>query len=266
MLKYLIYFKLAFNDLLAYKANFIIYIVANMVFFFLYFTIWKNIYTTNGLTDIAAFTLNNTVTYYFITSFMFRLDPTNAMYLNETVWSGSFTNDLIKPWSAIIIDFVYTLNELCVRVLLYLPFAAFMFFAASGFVDLPTIPNLIYFIITCILAIFLSFFFYNIIHALCFHFGDQDANISLLSYFIAFPAGGFFPLAFLPETLRKIAYVLPFRFLFDTPANIYLGKLSQGQIFSAWGQMVLWIVVFFIIFYIVFKTGLKKYTGQEDNA
>lgn len=261
MLKYLFYFKFAFKDLMAYKADFIIYIIANMVFFFVYFALWKNIYTANGITEISSFTLTNTITYYFLTSFLFRLDPTNAMYLNETVWSGSFTNDLIKPWSAIFIDLVYTLSELSMRVLLYLPFGIFMFLAASGFVGLPSAINSIYFIITAILGIFLSFFFYEIIHALCFHFGDQDANISLISYFIAFPAGGFFPLAFLPETLHKIANVLPFRFLFDVPGNIYLGKLTSSEIYSDWVQMILWTIGFFIVFYILFKTGLKKYTG-----
>jgi len=261
MLKYLIYYKVAFKDILAYKADFIIYIIANMVFFFVYFAIWKNIYTSTSTIEIHNYTLINTVTYYFVTSFIFRLDPTGAMFLNETVWMGTFTNDLIKPWSAVLIDISYTLAELSVRVLLYLPFCLFIFIVAFNYLSLPSLGNLVYFLITVILGIFLNIAFYEIFHALCFHFGDQEANISLLNYLVALPAGGLFPLAFLPETLHKITNVLPFRFLFDTPANIYLGKLTTSEIVSSWGQMILWIVLFFLIFYFIYRSGLKKYTG-----
>jgi len=261
MLKYWIYYKVSLKELFAYKADFIIYIVANMVFFFAYFALWKTVYTSNGVTDINSYSLTNTITYYFIVSFLFRLDPTNAMYLNDTVWGGYFTNDLIKPWSAILVDITYTLAELFVRVLLYIPFIIFIYFTAASYIAFPNLLNGFYFVVTAILGIFLNISFYQIFHALCFHFGDQEGNISLVSYLIAIPAGGFLPLVFFPETFRNIFHVLPFRFLFDVPANIFLGKLSTPEILSSWGQMILWTIGFFIIFYIIFKKGLKKYTG-----
>lgn len=261
MRKYWIYYQVAFKDLLAYKADFIIYIIANMVFFFIYFALWKNIYAASGVSDIHSYSLINTVTYYFVTSFIYRLDPSGAMYLNETIWNGNFTNDLIKPWNAVMVDIVYTLSEISMRILLYIPFCLFIFIVAFNYLSIPSPANLIYFIVTLILGIFLNIGFYEIIHALCFHFGDQDANLSLISYIITLPAGGLFPLAFLPTGIKTIFYILPFRFLFDTPANIYLGRLTFNEIAGAWGQMLLWIVGFFGIFYIIYRTGLKKYTG-----
>jgi len=173
MKKYLIYFKVGFLDLLAYKADFIIYIVVNMVFFFVFLALWKSIYTGSGITEINNYSLNNTITYYFITSFLFRLDPTFAMYLNQTVWNGSFTNDLVKPWNALFVDFIYTLNELSLRVLLYLPFSFFIFIVSFQYINIPSGINFIYFIITAFLGIILAYCFYQIIHTLCFHFGDK---------------------------------------------------------------------------------------------
>jgi ABC-2 type transport system permease protein len=251
----------SFRNTLAYKADFIIYIIANMVFFFIYFALWKNIYTVSGLTQISNYSLSQTITYYFITSIIFRFDPTDAMYLNYVAWSGNFTNDLIKPWNAIFVDIIYTLNELLLRVLLYIPFCIFIFIVVNQYISLSSVPNLIYFLVTVILGVFLSISFYYIIHALCFHFGDQDANIGLVSYIVSFLAGGFFPLAFLPQNLKTIFGFMPFRFLFDVPANIYLGKLTGSEILLSWGQMILWTILFFGIFYIIYRTGLKKYTG-----
>jgi len=260
-MKYWAYFQVSFRNTLAYKADFIIYIIANMVFFFIYFALWKSIYSASGATDINTYSLTQTITYYFVTSFIFRLDPTSSMYLNEVIWNGYFTNDLIKPWNAVVVDVVYTLNELFLRLILYLPFCFFIFLVAYQYINLSSWLNLIYFIITVILGVFLSISFYEIIHAICFHFGDQDANIGLISYIVAFLAGGFFPLAFLPDKLKMVFQAMPFRFLFDVPANIYLGKLTPSEILSSWGQMILWTLVFFAIFYIIYKTGLKKYTG-----
>ena len=260
-MKYWVYFQTSFHNTLAYKADFIIYIIANMVFFFIYFALWKNIYSVSDATEINTYSLTQTITYYFVTSFIFRLDPIGSMYLNETIWTGNFTNDLIKPWNAVLIDIVYTLNELLLNFLLYLPFCLFIFIVAFQYIGLPSVVNLIYFLITVVLGIFLAISFYEIIHAFCFHFGDQDANIGLVGYIVAFLAGGFFPLAFLPGKLKVVFEILPFKFLFDVPANIYLGKLTMLEILSSWGQMILWIVVFFTIFYVIYKTGLKKYTG-----
>lgn len=260
-MKYWVYFRTSFHNTLAYKADFIIYIIANMVFFFIYFALWKNIYSASGATEINTYSLTQTITYYFVTSFIFRLDPTFRMYLNDMIWTGMFTNDLIKPWNAILADIVYTFNELILNFLLYLPFCLFIFIVAFQYINLPGAANLIYFFITVVLGAFLAISFYEIIHALCFHFGDQEANISLVSYIVAFLAGGFFPLAFLPEKLKMIFEILPFKFLFDVPANIYLGKLSNLEIFTSWIQMLLWTGLFFTIFYIIYKTGIKKYTG-----
>lgn len=261
MQKYLTYYRVAFKDILAYKADIIIYIIANMIFFFIYLALWKNIYTSTGTAEIHSYSLVNTITYYFVTSFIFRLDPTGAMFLNDSIWMGTFTNDLVKPWNAVLVDIFYTLAELSVRLLLYLPFCLFIFIVAFNYLSLPNIENLIYFLITVILGIFLNISFLQIFHALCFHFGDQETNIGLISYLVALPAGGFFPLAFLPEGIRAVVKVLPFRFLFDVPANIYLGKLPFNEIAWSWVQMILWIVLFFVIFYFIYKSGLKKFTG-----
>jgi len=261
MYKYLVYYQVGFKNLATYKADFIIHIIANMVFFFIYFALWKSIYSTTGTAEINTYSLSNTITYFFITSILFRFEPTFAMYLNESIWDGYLTNDLVRPWSAIAADIIFTIAEVSLRVLLYLPFCLFIFLVAANYIDLPTFANLFYFLITVIFGLFMSIAFYEIIHALCFYFGDQEANINLISYIVVFLAGGFFPLLFLPQALQSFFHLLPFRFLFDVPANIFLGKFSFLEILGIWTQMIAWTVGFFAIFMFLFKNGLKRYTG-----
>lgn len=260
MTKYLIFAKISFQSNFTYKADYILSIFFNMVFFFIFFAVWRYVYSDMPNGTIATFSLTSTITYYFITSLIYRTDVADSIYIGNDIWNGFFTNTLLKPWSIIFSEILYSITDTITTLALYLPFFALMFVLAHNFIALPSILYLLYFIITLILAYFINIWINFCLHALTFYWGDQEPNIGLVNYIIAFFAGGYFPLAFLPASLAWFKY-LPFRFLFDVPANIFLQKLNFIQILSSWGQMIIWIFVFYLIFYFLFKNGLKRYTG-----
>lgn len=245
----------------AYKADFALSNVFNMVFFIIYFVLWKTIYNATGAAEISSYSLSNTITYYFIIAIIFRFELDNAMYLGEEIWNGQFSNDLIKPWNVKIVHLLATMADVGLSVLVSIPLFILLFIMAHSYINFLSFTNLFFFLVTLVLGFFLNLVVYFILHSLTFFFGDQDANIKLASYLIVFFAGGFFPLAFLPLGLKGIFQALPFKFLFDIPANIFLGKLSTMEILSSWGQMVFWILIFYLVFHFLFKHGLKKYTG-----
>ncbi len=245
----------------AYKVDFVMFIIINMVFFYIFFALWKTIYTESGVTQINSYSLTNTVTYYFITSFIFRFDLAGAIYMGENIWDGYFTNDLIKPWSVKAIEYIYTFAEILLNVLIYLPFWFFMYLTARPYISFPTWQNAVFFVITLLLAFLMNMAFNLIFHSLTFYYGDQDSTINLVNYLGSFLGGGVFPLIFLAGAAGRIFNILPFKYLFDIPAGIYLGKLSLTQIYQAWGWILIWTAVFYIIFYFVYKNGLKRYTG-----
>ncbi|MFA6423523.1 MAG: ABC-2 family transporter protein [Patescibacteria group bacterium] len=261
MKKYLNYVIVSFRVNFTYKTDFIISIVFEMVYFYIYFALWKTVYTSSGDTSIATYTLSAMVTYYFITAFIHQIEPSGAIYLGENIWNGNFTNDLVKPWSAKFIDTIYTTGEVAFKAVMYLPFFIFIYISAHSYIILPTLSNFILFFVTIFLAFFLMLSYQMIMHALTFHFGDQDANIGLVTYLVSFVGGGVVPLALLPNKLQSIVNILPFRFIFNEPANIFLGKVSFNIIVLDWLQILLWICVFYGVHIIVFNKGVKKYTG-----
>jgi ABC-2 type transport system permease protein len=261
MKKYFSYFIVSFNAFFTYKADFLIGIIFNLVFFFIYFALWKTIYTGTGQEAISNYSLASTVTYYFIVTLIFRLDVSGRIWLGNDIWSGSYTNDLVKPWNAITIQILTTLSELAIEIMLYMPFAIFIFVFAFNYLILPSPIIFMFFLITLLLGIFLNFVINLSIHSLTFHFGDQEGNANLINYLISFLAGGIFPLAFLPENIKQVFMALPFRYLFDFPANIFLGKVDTGSLYIGWLQMIIWILIFLVVFLIIYKKGLAKYTG-----
>lgn len=261
MKKYLTYFNVSFRAFFTYKADYLVGIIFNLVFFFIYFSLWKAIYSSNGAAIIDNFTLANTITYYFIVTLIFRFDVTDNIWLGSDIWNGQLTNDLVKPWNVIWVHVLTTISTQAIEFLLYIPFAIFIFVFAFSYILIPAPIFILLFFITLLFGIFLNFVINLSIHALTFHFGDQEGNIGLVNYLISFLAGGIFPLAFLPEKIKPFFMSLPFRYLFDFPANVFLGKIAYTDIYIGWLQMFLWGLIFLAALLIIFQTGLKKYSG-----
>jgi len=261
MKKYWVYFLVSLKSESTYKADFILSMTADLVFFFINFIVWKTIYTTGNISSIYNYTLTNTVTYFFVTSLIFRLEASNFLWLGYSIWDGYFTNDLVKPWHIKLVDPILCYADIFLNFLLYVPLMLFMLIFTHSFVVLPGFAQLIYFVITLLLALTFGMIINLFFHALTFYWGDQENNIGIFNYIIAFLAGGFLPLAFLPESLGNLLQVLPFRFLFDVPINVYLGKIGIDQLLGIWGQMILWMFAFYLIFHYLFKFGLRRYSG-----
>lgn len=261
MKKYLSYFKTNFYAESAYKADFFIDIASSIVFFFVFYFIWTSVYQNGNISNIGTFSLSATITYYFITSLIYRMEPGEYMYLNNEIWNGWLTNEIIRPYSARLIYVISALAPMSVIMLLYLPVAAVMIIFASQYIVLPSLLMFALFLVSLALGFLLSMSMNLIIHTLCFFYGDQGSNITLLNYIISILGGGIFPLSFLPAKVFAIINFLPFKFLFFVPANVFLGKMGVSEILYSWLNVSVWIITFFAIYYFLFQKGLKNYTA-----
>src|SRR3989339_633676 len=261
MQKYLSYFQISLKSMYAYKGDFFLYMAINMVFFYVSIALWSTVYKSGGLTTIDNYTLSNTITYYLISVLIFRFDINNALYFAEEIWSGEFTNNVMRPWNVISSYFLLMVSDIFMGLLSFIPFLIFMVLTSYQFINIPTIGNLIFFCITLLAAFIMNFFFNLILHSLTFYFGDQYAQIELTNYVTSYFAGAIFPIAFLSGALKEIFMILPFKFLFFIPAEIFLGKVSVHQMLLYWAEILVWIGIFYLIFSIVYNRGLKLYHG-----
>ncbi|HOX41557.1 MAG TPA: hypothetical protein PK263_05195 [bacterium] len=244
MRKYWEYYKIAVRNQTAYKVDIVVNIASNMVFFYVFFALWVRIFSQNGISEINTYSLSMTVTYYLITTVIFRLVPWDAIYLNQDVWSGYFTNDLIKPWNARVVQFLATMGETLTSFVYGIPVLVVVFLTVGKYLVLPDALHAISFVITLLIGFFLIMSFVLIFHSFVFYFGDQDPNIGIVTYLLMFLSGGVFPLGFLPEKTRVIFESLPFKYIFDVPTNMFLNKFDSTEIALIWLKMILWTLVF----------------------
>lgn len=261
MRKYWEFFKICLRSESAYKADYVVDIASNMVFFFIYLALWGTIYRARGVDEIGTYTLINTITYYLITSFIFRFDVAGTVYLNSSIWEGWLTNHLVQPWSAKLITIAEAISNLAIELLLYIPFWCFMLIVSWDYIKLPDLQHFLMFLVTLVLTYFMNMAFILIWNSLAFYFGDQDPNIGFIAHIAVFLGGGIFPLTFLPEKIHRFVLHLPFHFIFDYPANIFLGKVSLGDAALSWVEIIGWTLLFYLIFHLLYRNGLKHYTG-----
>ena len=261
MSKYLAYLRVNLINIYAYRADFFLYMGLNTVFFYISIALWAAVYTSSGAETISSYTLSDMITYSFMTSLLFRLDLTHSLYLGEDIWGGYFANDLIKPWNIVLVHFTCTLSDLFFSVVTYLPFFVIMYLTSFKMINLPTTANLIWFLIIVAASLIMNFFFNLILHALTFHFGDQESQIHLINYITSFLAGAIFPIALLSGWVKELFMALPFKLQFAIPAEAFLGKISPAESLGYAIEAIVWCLIFYLIFHFVYKSGLKKFTG-----
>lgn len=261
MRKYFTYFKTALKVSTAYKAGLFLGMIVDVIFFIVQFTVWKTIFTHSSTGVIGTYTLSNTITYYFVTNLIFRFDFMNSIFLGWQIWSGNFTNDLVKPWRLIFTSVIDGIAENVVALILSIPVTLILYFGVRQYITFPNIGYFFLFAVTLLLGFAITALFALLLQSLTFYFGDQDANIGLFSAISNFLAGAIVPLAFLPGSILKFVEFLPFKFAFFLPAEIFLQKISVTEVLESWVVGAAWIMGLALALRISFMNGLKFYTG-----
>jgi ABC-2 type transport system permease protein len=167
-----------------------------------------------------------------------RLDSEIAL----KVVKGDLALDLLKPVDFQWMQYARTLGEAAFRLLLFtIPtyFAALLFFP----IPLPQHPMTYLFFI---LASFNALMIYTTMNYIVGLFAIPLQNIEGLTYaksnLLLFFSGLLIPFDFLPNILRQIVTLLPFGGISYIPLQIYLEKLSTGDIWFNLLVQTAWII------------------------
>ncbi len=177
---------------------------------------------------------------------------------SENIYQGTVSHDLLKP-QPITITLLGT--NLAIRawlVLIGLPvlLATILVLDVSYswtdvVVALPAVvvAGLLRFLFTWTLA--LAAFWTERVHAVA---GFGTVMIVLLG-------GSAAPVVFLPEPVRSVAEVLPFRAMLGFPAELATGTLSVGQALQGYAWQLGWTSVFGLFALLVWNAGVRRFTA-----
>lgn len=126
----------------------------------------------------------------------------------------------------------------------------------------PSIVSFFLFLIALILGLILIVAISMIIYISMFYTLSPTGSLLIFGVFGEFFAGFLIPVPLMPDILRKMSYLLPFRYASDLPFRIYAGNIGIKEAVISIGIQLLWISTIVILGKLWMNKALKRIVVQ----
>lgn len=265
MHKYLQIFKISFQQEFAYRLNFVMWRVRNVMQIVLTFFLWNTVFYDPGR-EVFGYNKEKILTYVFgILVLRAIVLSARAVDMAGEIANGEITNYLLKPVSY----FKYWFTRDVASKTLNLSFAAvealILFLILKPNIFLQTdFLIIVLFIVSVVIAVILFFYILFLVNLVTFWMPENGwaAQFLFVVILTEFLSGGAFPIDILPPTLQHLLYALPFPYLLFFPLQVYLGKISGLAIARGLLTGGFWIIALAILTRTVWPRGLKRYSAE----
>lgn len=111
----------------------------------------------------------------------------------------------------------------------------------------PSFVAFVLFILALIIGTLLTSAISMIIVYLTFKTLSSKGTVSICNTVCGILGGLYIPLVFMPQSIQNVLNYLPFRFILDLPARIYIGNIPPIEGLKFLGIAVAWLIVIIII-------------------
>ncbi len=263
MSKYLTVFKVSWSNGFIYRLNFLLWRLRSIIVILTVYFLWDAIFANGGV--IFGYTKAKILTYVFLTLALRSLIlGQKSMDAAGEISDGRLSNYLVKPLNYHWYWFTRDLADKVLNLIFSIIEIGALYFILRPPIYIQTNPaTLVFFVAACSLAIVLNFVLGSISSYFSFWTpGNAWGFWFLYLTFQDFLGGVVFPLDIFPKVIYNLAMLLPFPYLLFFPANIYLGKISGGDLVHGFAVAGVWIVIATLFFLRQWKFGLKSYQAE----
>lgn len=245
MRKYLAIYRNTLLTTLSFRGEFFITSLTNLLFIVIIYNIWKSVYT-NVPYKLNGMTFNDTFIYLSLGSSLFIIFMTWCEWMvSSFIISGDIVKFLIKPF-----DFQHYMLANSLGILTFKLITASIPTAILLFVVFPTDitfgPNILFFLLSVLLAFLISFHFDFIIGVTSFYTESIWGIVVTKEAIVMLLSGVLIPIPFFPGPMQTILMYLPFQAVYNIPLSILI---SDGMSLREYVVKILiqcvWIVVFY---------------------
>ena len=257
---YLAFAKKSFLQKSAYRLDHWMGILNTLIRLVIYIEIYKALY--GGREAVDGITLSMVATNFILSLGLESFFVVNDFYLANKLYDGSIATEMLLPVTfhgrmladnlgfalfKLIFHFVPAMIVAVIFIGIERPASA----GAFGLFILSTLLG--YGVLWSISFMFQMFSFWLI---------NVWAIMTIKNVFINVLSGSMIPLWFMPEIMRKVIGFTPFESIYFTPVQIYLGKLSGGEVVGGFIKQTVWIVVLLVCGMLLWNKGKKKLVVQ----
>lgn len=260
MKSYLSYFKLRFITNLQYRADALAGISTQIFFGLIFIMVYLAFYESGENTPMDWQSLVN---YLWLQQAFYALiypfDRENELL--DMIKNGNLAYELIRPQNFYLKWYIKMISKKVVSVLLrFIPVILLGIILPEPFhLSMPiSLENFIIFILALIIGLFLVTSLVLLVHLLTMFTLDERGSMTIYSVVSEIFMGSTIPLPFFPSSLRKLAEILPFRFVGDFPFRIYSGSITTTEGRYLLVGSLIWTIIIIVIGYFISKVSLKK--------
>ncbi len=259
--KYITLTRAGMIEALQFRLSFVVIVVGNLLYLTVIYFLWKAIYASAGTDVVNGMTFTDTLIYLVLATALFNfMEMYTVWEMGRNIQSGKIVLDLIKPmeyrrylfWS-------FTGSFVMQFFLTFLPTFIVVAIVTKGAIRFST--NIPLFILSVVMGIIINYSIDFIVGTICLY-TESIWGINIMKQVIVLLlSGAVVPVAFFPETLKKVTYCLPFRAIYDAPLSILLstGAIS-GDIIKTLITQLVWCVVMTGLSILFWNVSLRQIT------
>lgn len=259
--KYLTLTRAGIIESLQFRLSAFVLFIGNLLYLTIVYFLWKAVYASAGTDSVDGMTFTDTLIYLVLATALFNfMEMYTVWQIGRDIQSGKIVLDLLKPmdyrsyifWSfsgSFVTQFVFT----------FLPTFIVVALLTHGAIPLGT--NLLWFVLSVIMAIIINYSIDFIVSTICL-FTESIWGINIMKQVVVLLlSGATIPIAFFPDGFRRVISWLPFQSIYNAPLTILLNK--EPELLGALrilGTQLAWCIVMTIISKLFWKSSLRQIT------
>ena len=264
MKQYISYFRLKFIAGLQYRVAAFAGIFTQLFFGAIFIIIYKTFYASGAnVTDIS---LKQIVTYLWLQQAFFSLF---YIYYKDSeilkmIKNGDVAYELARPGNIYFKWFfkVYA-SKLSSVLLRFSPVIIIALLLPEPYrLMIPSLPQFLMFLITLIIGSILINAVITVTNFISLRLLDEKGISAFIVVIIDILAGSVVPLPLLPDFIKKIANVSPFRYMSDLSYRVYSGNILLSDSYELLLIQIIWTVLFIVFGYFLSKKIMGKIEVQ----
>jgi ABC-2 type transport system permease protein len=258
--KYLLLLNLALQDALQYRVEGLIWFLFDVLPPFMMVFVWVAAYRETE--QISGYTLATMLGYYLGLALLRSALTTHPEWdIAEAIRDGKLALLLLKPldpWGYWLVgDVPWRLT----RLLMLAPIMLIAFVLLGGQLQPmnPGVETALALALSLPLAFLLCFFLKLLIGFAGFWLLEINALAGLFEVAIYLFGGTIVPLELLPESLRIMAALLPFEYIYAFPLALALGRVDGDEIWRGLALQAFWTAGLFWLARLFWRGGLRRF-------